>query len=178
MKKVLLLSVGLLCSATVGAQTTSEIITTGKMMEGASFEKEFPLLDLKIFHDRQIMQEVIKKMYDMEQNPPTIDEETLKKTSIDGTDVQKVNASLKNKVNYGLTQKPLEERLQKADEQPFEAFKELMMGVPLPQMNSDDVRTKVKAEDTIKMVQMLTESGTGIGSNQVPVVRNETQNQR
>ena len=170
MKKILLLSI-LVYSQVSFAQNLPQTVAAQEEEDLFIEEAFVPIKDMKIFHDKPMMYEVIQKI--QEQQDPVAVAENLK--PLRGVFNEKDSATLESfmqekNIEYVVT----DDLLAKAAEQPFEAFKDLVKTAKVSKLSKQDMETlnTVDKKAVTKMMLMVTESGPDVGANQVPVVYN------
>lgn len=168
MKKILLILL-LFCTTKLPAQTESEYITFSDVVDNPAFEEElFSHLDMKILHDKQIMQEIIPYFY-QQQDPEAIEEDIkITRGILKEKDSDILEASMrKRKIQYSLPR----DLLKKASERPFDAFKDAIKGTRISKMPKEEMDTlnQVDKKAIPKMMQMITESGPDVGAGMVGI---------
>ena len=181
MKKNLFLGI-LLSSTMVFAQTSEDRVTVKDMLtDDVTFEKVFPFADMKILQDRQIVKEILSGLYFQQSALSTPGVEIPKVTQ--GLYSEKDSEILEGAMNKSMLKSNLDEEsfnklLEKADEDPQGAFKELLLNSSFAKIKSEEMKNlnQVDKEAISKKMQIITESGPDIGAKPVPVLyRNETQ---
>ena len=176
MKKILFLGI-LLSSAMVCAQEAEERIVAKDMLEGTTFEELLPFTNMKIFRDRQIMKQVITKLYVQEAILRDSDDAKVKVNP--GIFSEEDSKTLEGAMNKGLIHHNLDEEafnklLEKTDEDPEAAFKELMLNSSIVKISAEE-RKKLNQVDEgalTRTLEMMTESGPDVGAKTVPVLYN------
>ena len=172
MKKFLLMCAGIAFSTFVKAQTLPQAsgLSNENFSEAVMEQEFFPLLDMKIFHDSYIVQEMFFALRDQGQNFEKRDKLT------QGVFNEKDSAILENmldsnKVTYNITP----ELLEKAKQDPFNAFKNLIKTAQQSIITQAEMDLLNQVDDKAfsNMLQMVTESGPNIGANAVSVVYNQ-----
>ena len=178
MRKTFIVLAGLLlCSFKGGAQTLSEHVTAKEMLSDPSSEEEiFSYYDMKIFHDRQIMAEFLKDLQKQKVNSPMTKEaqKGLSQGVFNEKDAEIFNDVVQNQnITYTVT----DELIQKAQEEPFESFKELFMNTGFQKISEQEVSdiNKVDKKAVIKLIQAAEGSGPELGARPVSFEYNETQ---
>ncbi len=169
MKKILLMCTGMGIAFSVRAQTLPQAFEqTNENLSEAVIEQEFfPLLDMKIFHDSYIVQEMILAIHEQEQRIGRRDKLTQSVFNEKDSAVLE-NALDDNKITYNITP----ELLEKAKQDPFNAFKDLIKTAQYPAITQAEMDSLNQVDDKAisNMLQMVTESGPDIGANVVSVV--------
>ena len=140
----------------------------------SAIEEAFlPFKDMKIFHDKKIMYDVIQKIQEQQQNTQEITENAkMVRGVFNEKDSATLEASMqKRNVAYVVT----DDLLAKAAEQPYEAFKDLVKTAQISKLSDQDMETlnTVDKKAIPRMMQMMTESGPEVGASQVPVMYNK-----
>ena len=172
MKKNPFLFAGILMPLMAFAQTPPDRIIMTQMADNPKFEQEFfSVMDMKIFHDRQIMQDVLIQLADQQINPSTAAEGTRDKLTqgvFSERDSDILETTMDNKrIQYNITP----ELWEKAGEKPFEAFKDLIRSATVPKLTDADMEELNQVDDTAipQILQMATESGPDIAARPVSV---------
>ena len=172
MKTNLFLFVGVLMPMLAFAQTSPDRIKITQMADNPEFEQElFSAMDMKIFHDRQIMQGVLIQLAEEQINPSTAAEGTRDKLTqgvFNERDSDILETTMDNKrIQYDITP----ELWEKADKMPFEAFKDLIRSATVPKLTNADMEELNQVDDTVipQILQMATESGPDIAARPVSV---------
>ena len=138
-------------------------------------QEMFSLLDMKIFHDRPVMQQVVLKLYD-QQMSGNAGRDNFTEGILSEKDSRIFERTMDNKqIKYQLTP----ELLKKANQAPFEAFKDLIRTAEVPEISSDEMEEleQIDKKAISQLLQMGTESGPDIGAKPVSVIYDdETQN--
>ena len=172
MKKNLILFLLLVSPMIASAQATSDRITTAQMVNNPAYEKEFfSLMDMKILHDRQIMQDVLLQLAEQQMNPKTAvaggrDKLTQGVFNERDSDILETKMD-ERRIQYNITP----ELLEKADKHPFEAFKDLIRSATIPRLTDKEMEELNRVDDQAipQMLQMVTESGPDVGARPVSV---------
>ena len=175
MKKILLVSFMVLFSSVVMAQKKVEQVKKTDVSEDdEALEELFSALDMKIFHDRQIMQEVVMRLYEQQ----TTGGEARENMTLGIFNEEDSNIIEKAMDNTQLKYKVDPELMKKAQEAPFEAFKDLVKNADVPKLTKEELSEleTVDRKAIPELLEMATESGPDIGARRVSVMYNETQN--
>ena len=163
MKKKFVLFAAMIFSAAASAQDVSR-----PMDEGKAFDQEFlSLMSTKIFQDPLIVQEIILSLD--EQNQENGDLKNITSNIFNDEDSAVLESIFENKkIIYNVTP----ELLKKASEDPNEAYKDVMMGVSIPTITSDemDKLNQIDKKAVIRTIQMTTEAGPDFGAKPVSVI--------
>ena len=142
---------------------------------GISDEEMFSFLDMKIFHDSQIVQGTMLQLYG-NQIPDAVEHPKLTEGILSEKDSAVLEKTMKEKqIKYQVTP----ELYEKAGEKPFEAFKDLMKSASVPKITREEMKELGKVDDKAipEMLQMVTESGPDLGAGRVSVIyEDEAQN--
>ena len=172
----------LLSSVIVFAQTAEDRVTAKDMLtDDVSFEEVFPFGDMKIFQDRQIVQEILSEFYT--QQNMQVDLKTERPKVTEGIFSENDSGSFEKAMNkrmiqYNLDEKSFDELLKKADEDPSAAFKAFLLNSSITKIKSEEMQSlnKIDKKALSKITQMVTESGPDVGAKRVPVLyKDETQ---
>ena len=171
MQKVFVLGGICLFAIAVQAQTASK--NDDRLAFDPETESEiFSVLDMKMFHDREIVQGMLFSLY---QQGNAADRDAITQSVFSEEDSALLEKTMDEKqMRYEITP----ELLKKSEENPFEAFKDMIKSVRIPQMTKEEMSELGKVDDKAipNMLQMVTESGPNIGAKRVSVIYdNETQ---
>ena len=171
MKKILLL-VTALFPVLATAQVVSEGITVSKMPDSLNFERTwFSAMDMKIFHDRQIMQNAILQLAEQQDFPMTAasgERDKMTAGIFSERDSDILETTLDNRrLHYDLGP----ELFEKAGKMPFEAFKDVIMGANIPKISTEEMDKLNQVDEKVipQMMQLITESGPDVGNRPVSV---------
>ena len=174
MKKILLTSICVICSTFVWAQVLPKTDSNKEKLLKPSAEKDlFSALDMKMLHDRQIVQEMMWSLYEHSQS--TEKRDNITSGIFSEKDSKILETMMDNKkISYKITP----ELLKKTNEDPFEAFKDFIRTARVPKMTTEDIKTlnQVDKKAVSKSLQMITDSGPDVGAKQVSVIYDEKQN--
>ena len=181
MKRILFWGV-LLSSSVVFAQTTEEKVVAKDMLgNDSTFEEAFPFVNMKVFHDREIMKEVLVGLYAQQiilNNSDDIRPQMTKGIYSEKDSEIMEGVMNKTSVQYNLEEESFDKLIEKADEDPEEAFKELLLNSSFAKIKPEEMKklNEVDKETISKATQIITESGPDVGAKPVPVLyKNETQ---
>lgn len=170
MKKILLLSVGILYSTLVWGQNVPQSADTARITSDPEFEKEFfSMLDMEIFHDKFLVQNMMLALYNQD-NPE--DQLDIQPGVFDEKDSNILENAIKaQKIDYNITP----ELLEKTNEDPFEAMKDFIRSSSILKISREEMETlnQLDKKAIPRTLQMVTESGPDIGSKSVLVIYNE-----
>ena len=171
MKKFLLLSVGIFYSVVASAQVDSGRIYTKEKMGKATFEEVFPFLNLKVYHDRDFVKEMVKRLYNEEMTPNTPESKpNITMGVFNEKDSNTLQKELFEKdIKFGLTRQPLEEQLKKVDVDPYSVFKELVVNSSIPKLSRENIKAinQVDKKALPRALEMVTEAGPDVGAKRV-----------
>ena len=176
MKKTGLICGILLCSALAFAKAAPTSGKGGKAPKGSDAEQEiFSQVDMKIFHDRQMMQTLFLQLYGQQtQNKTQRDNVT------QGIFNEKDSATLEKMMdNKQIKYKITPAMVKKAGQAPFEAFQEMIKTADVSQMTEEEMKDleSVDRRAIPEIMEMMDASGPSIGAGRVSVIYdNETQN--
>ena len=174
--KQILVLCGLLLVVSLGeAKPLPKQETATETQNDAKAEDEiFSVLNIKLFHDRQIVQSIVLNLYD--QQTSGVQEWAGMTEGVFRDQNSNALAGVMDgkKIKYKVTP----ELLNKANVAPFEAFKDLIISAEVPQITREEIKN-VRPEDrltTSEFLQMISESGPDLGANPVAVIyHDETQ---
>ena len=180
MKKLFLASC-LLFSNMSFAQTAvpKTSVSIREMFGNDSFEQELSVLDMKLFHDREIMQRIVQGLYEVDRNPQNMMAGKINISSavFSEKDSNRLENLMENKqVSYGVADKDLDALLTEAYERPFTTFKNIIMNAQMPLVSRSEISeiNQVDKHAISDLIQTLSESGPSIGAAPVSVdYRNE-----
>ena len=176
MKKILLLSVGIFYSVAASAQVDLGRIYTKEKMGNATFEETFPFLNLKMYHDRDFVKEMVKRLYNEEMTPNTPERKpNITAGVFNEKDSKTLQKELFEKdINFGLTRQPLEEQMKKVNMDPYGVFKELVINSSIPKLTRENIKAinQVDKKALPRALEMATESGPDVGAKRVLVKYN------
>ena len=174
MKKFLLLCLIVLFSEGVMARTAAERAAAKALKDQKAEAEMLNALDMKIFHDRQIVQGVLLNSYN-QQNSSGNKREKTTQVVLSERDSNIIENKMNDKnIKYNVTP----ELMEKANEKPFEAFKDLVKTATVAKITKEEISElgTVDKKAIPEMLQMMTESGNDFGTKQVSVIYdNETQ---
>ena len=168
MKKILLLSFLMWGGVSFAQEIPQQTTFQNKDL----FDEDifYPFKDMKIFHDKVLVPEMIQNVREQQQDTAAIMESAKTVRAIYN---EKDSATLesftqKKNIEYDVT----DELLAKASEHPFEAFKEFIKTAKIVKYSDEDMKkmNTVDKKTVPRLIQMITESGPDIGANQVPVM--------
>ena len=181
MKKILFW--GILFSSSVAfAQVADDNVAVKDLLsDDAAFEEAFSFSNMKIFHDREIMKDILVGLYAQQIILNNSDDVRPKMTQ--GIYSEKDSAVLEgamsnSAIQYNVDEESFEKILEKAETDPNGALKELLQNSTFRKITSEEMKelNEVDKEAISKTMQMITESGPDIGAKPVPVLyKNETQ---
>lgn len=181
MKKILFLGI-LLSSTVVFAQTSEDRVVAKDMLTNdVTFEEAFPFANMKMFQDRQIMKEILSELYFQQSalSAPGVERPKVTQGLYSEKDSEILEGAMdKSMLKSNLDEEAFNKLLEKADEDPQGAFKELLLNSSFAKIKPEEMKNlnQVDKEAISKKMQMITESGPDIGANPVPVLyRDETQ---
>ena len=156
------------------AQSASRI-TAKEMMDDQSFNEIFSSLNMKVFHDREKMKEVVKRMHQIDNNSEDFKKEAEGMTGNVFTeeDSQKMDNSIKKmNLKYNSPNKSLDQKLKKAEENPFGAFQEIILETNVPKVTREDMQNlnKIDKQAIPEMLEMITEAGPDVGGGNVSII--------
>ena len=168
MKKALLICIMMFYSMWGMAQSVPSNVPAKNTSEEVDFEDEFfSLLDMKIFHDREIVQNMIGQLYN--QQSSDVERENLTQGIFNEKDSAILEKALDSKqIKYQIAP----ELLKKASETPFEAFKDVVRNASVPELTKEEMAELWQVDEKAipRMMQMVTESGPDIGTRRVSVI--------
>ncbi len=173
MKRILFWGV-LLSSSIVFAQTTEEKVIAKDMLgNDSAFEETFPFANMKIFRDREITRNILIGLYVQkiildtpENSRPEMTQGIFSEKDSD------VMESAMNKAHYDFDEKSFAVSMEKVEEDPLGAFKELMLNSSVRKIKSEEMKKldEVDKKAISQKIQMITESGPDVGAKPVPVL--------
>ena len=142
-------------------------------MKPSTEQDIFSALDMKMLHDKQIVQEMMWSLY--EQNQSAEKRDNITSGIFNEKDSKILETMMDNKqITYKITP----ELLKKTNEDPFEAFKDFVRSADLPKMAKEDIKTlnQVDKKAVSRSLQMIMDAGPDVGAKQVSVIYDEAQN--
>ncbi len=138
------------------------------------------ILDMKVFHDRMIVKDILKSMRDQDASGRTSDPDLLNEMGHEGLFSKKDSdiirkESARKVVRTRLMKKTWEEQEKEIDEDPFEAFIGLIENQEVPNLKKEELDSLNSVDKTVipRTLQMLTESGPSVGAEAVSVTYDE-----
>ena len=173
MKKLLFGGI-LLTSFISFAQTADEKVVAKDMLEnGDTFEKAFPFTNMKIFQDREVMRDILIGLYAQKIILDTPENSRPKMTQgIYSEKDSEIMEGAMNKAHYDFDEKSFAAVMEKVEEDPQGAFKELLLNSGVRKIKPEEMKklNEVDKEAISKKMQMMTESGPDVGAKPVPVL--------
>ena len=170
MKKILLL-LGIVYSSCVWGQNVPKNLNVGELAVDTTFDQDFfSFLDMKVFNDPQMVQEMMMMLYDKRKDMKS--DEKITSAIFNEEDSNLLEKTLSSReITYDITP----EMLEKSAELPSAAYKDMIKSVHIPQITREEMKklNKVDKKAIPKMKQMITESGPDIGSSGVSVMYDE-----
>ena len=170
MKSVFLILMCLIC---LNAQATE---SKKREKDPEAMARIRQALDMKVFHDRTYVKEMIKGIYDQDKSGRTSNPDLMNEMGHEGlfskkdSDIIRQEAAHKV-VRTKLLTTPWDDQSKRIDENPFESFIGLIKDQDVPNLNKKELDNLNSVDKTVipEMILMLGESGPAIGSSPVSV---------
>ena len=134
-------------------------------------------LDIKLFHDRVWVKEMIKSMYDQDKSGQTSNPKLMQEMGHETIFSKKDSDIIRNEAakriaRTRLIQTSWKEESKSIDQDAFEAFVGLIESQQTPSLKQNELNNLNSVDKRLipEMIQMMTESGPDIGASTVPVV--------
>ena len=134
-------------------------------------------LDMKVFHDKTFVHDMIKSIYDQDQSGKSSNPDKMNAMGHEGiftkkdADIIRQEAARKV-VRTKLMETPWDEQAEAIEKDPFGAFIGLIEQQEVPNLTQKEMDRLNSVDKTVipKLNQMMTESGPDVGASTVPVV--------
>lgn len=134
-------------------------------------------LDMKVFHDKTFVHDMIKSIYEQDKSGITSDAGKMNAIGHEGlfskkdSDIIRQEAARKV-VRTKLMETPWDEQAEAIEKDPFEAFIGLIEQQEVPNLTQEELDRLNSVDKTVipNLNQMMAESGPDVGASSVPVV--------